>query len=174
MRPHPHDFHDAVARRAVMGICTLLDRIDESMLDTDSSGIVSREISDKGFVSWGVCKRVFLTTSMSFLVFPSSPAALSFLASFAACLVNTTFHMLTTPGNLRRCSRKDARRLLIYRFRHSWDAIKVERLFNSRPFVFSDEHGAFPFAVGNRGGCTVFVDARDDVVKIFSGSCCGY
>lgn len=37
-----------------MGICTLLDRIDESMLDTDSSGIVSREISDKGFVSWGV------------------------------------------------------------------------------------------------------------------------
>lgn len=79
-----------------MGICTLLDRIDESMLDTDSSGIVSREISDKGFVSWGGCKRVFLTTSMSFLVFPSSPAALSFLASFAACLVNTTFHMLTT------------------------------------------------------------------------------
>ena len=90
-----------------MGICTLLDRIDESMLDTDSSGIVSREISDKGFVSWGVCKRVFLTTSMSSLAFPSSPAALSFLASFAACLVNTTFHMLTTPGNLRRCSRKD-------------------------------------------------------------------
>ena len=80
-----------------MGICTLLDRIDESMLETDSSGIVSREISDKGFVSWGgVCKRVFLTTSMSFLAFPSSPAALSFLASFAACLVNTTFHMLTT------------------------------------------------------------------------------
>lgn len=78
MRPHPHDFHDAVARRAVMGICTLLDRIDESMLDTDSSGIVSREISDKGFVSWGCLQKGFSNDVDELLGFSVEPCRFEF------------------------------------------------------------------------------------------------
>ena len=109
MRPHANDLDRALELPAVDGDGRGIDGVDKAMLQGDASRVEPFEAADRALKGGRRRKRVG-TISTSCLPFFSSPAALSFSASLAACLVKTTCHMLTTPGSSRQRTPRWGRR----------------------------------------------------------------
>ncbi len=103
MRPHSFDENNSLVYIAgcIREVsCVILDRIDDSVLQINTTGIVAAEITYRLFVWWGILNGFpDMTFSSSFAFYQVQQISKSFL-SLSACLENVTRYItIPRPGH---------------------------------------------------------------------------